>query len=168
MGRATLLSLSPGGQRDVCSDLLVKDQVTARIVPRGRRASPGVVSCCHGDFAGGEYVALSIEVNPGDRMGGSLGDLTEKRALGAAVTLAERMDGVDLCVVMRQALCERLEAQSLETVFACEVREQPRQVGADVLRQGKQVAALGDAYRAQLAGPRVDVAEDVAVCPVGG
>jgi Phage integrase family len=30
--------------------------------------------------------------------------------------------------------------------------------------QREQVAALGDAYRAQLAGPRVDVAEDVVVC----
>jgi hypothetical protein len=36
----------------VCSALLVKDQVTARIVPRGRRTSRGVVSCCHGDSRG--------------------------------------------------------------------------------------------------------------------
>ena len=113
-------------------------------------------------LAGRVYVALGIKVDPRDRVAGGLGDLAEKSALGTPVALAERMDGVDLGVIVRQAFQELLAAQAVETVLVGEVCEQRRQVGADVLRQREQVAALGDAYRAQLAGPGVDVAEDVA------
>jgi len=63
------------------------------------------------------------------------------------------MDGVDLGVVVRQAFQELLAAQSVEAVLV-----------GDVLRQREQVAALGDAHRAQLARPWVDIAENVAVC----
>jgi|GEM_PF-6444381 hypothetical protein len=87
-----------------------------------------------------------------------------KRALGAPVALAEGMDGVDLRVVVRQTFQELLAAQAVEATLVGEICKKRRQVGIDVLRQREQVAALGDAYRAQLAGPRVDVAEDVAVC----
>ena len=97
-------------------------------------------------------------------MAGGLGDLAEKRALGAPVALAERMDGVDLGVVVRQAFQELLAAQAGRRSSLGEVCKQWPQVGIDVLRQREQVAALGDAHCAQLAGPRVDVAEDVAVC----
>jgi hypothetical protein len=60
------------------------------------------------------YVALGVEVNLGNWMAGSLGDLAEKGALGAAVALAERMDRVDLSVVVRQALHEQFTAQTVE------------------------------------------------------
>ncbi|MGA2455862.1 MAG: hypothetical protein ABSG93_20360 [Solirubrobacteraceae bacterium] len=82
----------------------------------------------------------------------------------APVALAEGMDGVDLGVVVRQAFQELLAAQAVEAILMGEVSKQCRQVGTDVLRQREQVAPLRDAYRAQLAGPQVDVAEDVAVC----
>ena len=84
--------------------------------------------------------------------------------MGAPVALAEGMDGVDLRVVVRQTFQELLAAQAVEATLVGEICKKRRQVGIDVLRQREQVAALGDAYRAQLAGPRVDVAEDVAVC----
>jgi hypothetical protein len=115
-------------------------------------------------LVGGADVALGIELDPCNRMAGGLGDLAEKRTLGAPVALAEGMDRIDLGVVVRQALQELLAAQAAETVLVVEVCEQCPEVGIDVLRQCEQVAALGDAHRAQLAGPRVNVAEDVAVC----
>ena len=40
-------------------------------------------------LAGGKYVALSIEVDPCDRMAGGLGDLAEKRALGKLGRVAQ-------------------------------------------------------------------------------
>jgi hypothetical protein len=124
----------------VCSALLVKSQVTARTVPRGRRASRGAMSCCHGDSRGRRARCAQHRGGPTRPDGRRPGRSGRETRVGAAVALAERIDGVDLCVVMRQALYELLEAQAVETVFACEVREQPRQVGADVLRQGEQVA----------------------------
>jgi len=83
-------------------------------------------------LAGGEDVALGIEVDPCNGMAGGLGDLAEKRPLAAPVALAERMDGVDLGVVVRQAVQELLAALAVETVLVGEVCEQCRQVGADV------------------------------------
>lgn len=40
-------------------------------------------------LVGGDDVALGVEVNPRNRVTGCLGDLAEKRALGAPVALAE-------------------------------------------------------------------------------
>lgn len=83
-------------------------------------------------LVGGKDVSLGVEVDPCNRVAGGLSDLAEKRALAAPVALAERMDGVDLAVVMRQAFQELLAALAVETVLVGEVCEQCRQVGADV------------------------------------
>lgn len=86
-------------------------------------------------LVGAADVALGVELDPCNRVAGGLGDLAEKCTLRAAVALAERMDGVDLGVVVRQALQELLAAQAAETVLVVEVCEQCPEVGIDVLRQ---------------------------------
>ena len=90
---------------------------------------------------------------------GIAGELLEEGALGPAVALAERVDGVDLAEVVGQPLGKRIPGQASQEVLAVQRPEDLRRSGLDVLRQAEP-GSLGDGDGPQLTGLVVDVAED--------
>jgi hypothetical protein len=90
------------------------------------------------------------------------GELLQEGALGAAVAFAEWVDAVDLRQLAGQAVDEQVPVKAAEMAFGRELSQHVREIGLDVLGQREQVA-LGDRDGSDLARPRVDVAEDVAV-----
>jgi hypothetical protein len=59
----------------------------------------------------GGHVAVRVRAHPGDVMSGVMGELGEKRPLGAAVALAERVQGVDVGEESGQGGDERSRAR---------------------------------------------------------
>ena len=95
------------------------------------------------------------------------GELLEEGALGPAVALAERVDGVDLAEVVGQPLGECVAVKAAQEVLAVQCPEGLRRRGLDVLRQAEP-APLRDGDGSQLPCPVVDVTEDPAVDRTGG
>ena len=60
----------------------------------------------------GGHVAVGVHADPGDVMPGIVGELGEERPLGAAVALAERVQGVDVSEEPGQAGDERVAGQA--------------------------------------------------------
>ncbi len=70
-----------------------------------------------GGGAGG-HVAVRVHAHPGDVMPGVMGELGEERPLGAAVALAERVQGVDVGEEPGQPGDERVAGQAPQPVAA--------------------------------------------------
>jgi hypothetical protein len=92
------------------------------------------------------------------------GELTNELALGAAVALAEGVDGVDLAEVVGGALREGVQVEAFEVVVCLEGVEEGFERGDEVLRgwEAEGVGAGGGDF-AEVAGPGEDVLEDVVV-----
>lgn len=91
-----------------------------------------------------------------------MAELPEERALRATVAVAEWVYGVELGEVVCEPVDERLALKPSQVVFFGEGLEHVSGVRLDVLRQAEDVG-LGDGDGADLAGPVVEVAEDLAV-----
>jgi hypothetical protein len=85
-----------------------------------------------------------------------------KKALGPAVALAERVDGVDLTEVVGQPFGEHVSGKSAQEALAMHRSEDLRRQGLDVLRQAKP-GSLRNGDGPQLPDPVVDVTEDPAI-----
>ena len=124
------------------------------------RAKRRVVAAHGGDE--GVDVSGRVSAFPRDSVPGLVPELGDERSLGATVPFAERMGGVDLSEVMRQAIDNPISVKSAEVLLGGELRERVSEKRFDVLWQGEEVG-LGNRDRANLAGPRIDVPEDVAM-----
>ena len=87
----------------------------------------------------------------------------EEGALGAAVALAEGMNGVELGEVVGEAGNEIRAVQAAKAILVGEVAQHAGEIRGDVLRQREQAGVLRDRNRAQLTGPRIYIPEDPAV-----
>lgn len=103
-------------------------------------------------------------------MGGVERELANELALGAAVALAEWMDGINLAEVEGSTRGEGRWGEVDEEVFAVELRESVFQRGGYELGWREGLVALGDVDDAEFAGPGKDVLEEMAVdcSKVGG
>ena len=111
----------------------------------------------------GAVVALAADPLPGDPIARVVGELAEERAQRPTVAIAERMDRVELRVVVGEALDELLPGKPAQEVVVRQIREDARQVRLDVLGEREEALLFGDRDGAQLACPVVDVAEDPAM-----
>jgi len=96
---------------------------------------------------------------PGERESGVAGKLPEEGPLRPPVTLAERMQCVDLAQVIGQPPNEHVMMQAPQAVLIVQLTEDNGRRGLYVLRQAEH-GALGDGYRPDLPCPLVDVAEN--------
>jgi hypothetical protein len=64
-------------------------------------------------------IAVGVQVLPVEDEAGVAGELSEEGALGTAVALAERVDGVDLTQVVGQPLGENQLPFAMATVLIC-------------------------------------------------
>src|SRR5690349_6789831 len=107
---------------------------------------------------------MAVQLAPGDAPAGVSGELTEESPLRPAIALAERVDGVDLPVVVRESRHERVARQPHERSLRGEVREDSGRVRLDERPSAEHVLrGAGDVDRSQLPGPGIDGAEDLPV-----
>lgn len=107
-------------------------------------------------------VHRGVHPRPMDRVPGVASELREEGALGAAVALPEWVQGVHIGQQHGEAVDESRSLESPEMTSPGELAEHVLGEGTKVLREAEQVT-LADRDRAQLAGPVVQVAKDVAV-----
>ena len=98
------------------------------------------------------------------------GELADELALGAAVALAEGMDGVDLAEIKGGATGEDLRGEVDEESFAVKFHEGVVDRGGYVEGGSEELVALGDVDHAELAGPGEDILKEVVMdsAEVGG
>ena len=114
-------------------------------------------------FARGLHVAFRVQAGPVDGVPRSSCDVTEEHALGTTVALPERMNRVDLSVVVRQPRHEIITLQAAKTILVREVTQHAGQIGSDMLWQREHALTLRDLDGPQLTCPRVQVPEDLAM-----
>jgi len=114
-----------------------------------------VGGCAGGDVLGG------VHADPVDVVPGVVGELGEERPLGAAVSFPERVQRVDVGQEVRHARDELIAGQAAEPVGGGEPAEDVGGGGLQVLQAEHRPFRDGDGP--QLAGPGVDVPEDVGV-----
>lgn len=87
--------------------------------------------------------------------------LTQKGPLSTTVALTERVDRVDLSVVVGDALGEALAVELCEMPLFSEFAEDLCRIALDMRWQGEHAAGLGKRHATQLPRPFVNVLEDV-------
>lgn len=92
-------------------------------------------------------------------MPGGAGQLAQESALGAAVALPERVQGVDLRQQRGEAVDEAVSRTAAQVTGAGQPGEHVVGPGAQLVGQAEQ-RTLADRDGAQLAGPVVDLAEN--------
>jgi len=102
----------------------------------------------------GGYVAVGVHADPVDVVPGVVGELGEEGPLGAAVTLPERVERVDVGEEFRDPADELLAVEPSQPVRGGQPAEDIGGVGSQVLGQAEQ-RPLRDRNRPQLTRPVV-------------
>lgn len=108
-------------------------------------------------------VLVRVDVGPVQGPGGFGGHCGQERPLGASVALPERVHGVEVTEQGPGLGGELGVVEMAEVVVSAQAVEDGVGEGADVLDGSEGRGALGDVDGADLAGPLVDVTEEVAV-----
>jgi hypothetical protein len=114
------------------------------------------------DGGGCGDVAVGIEALPVEGEAGIAGQLLEEGALGPAVALTERVDGIHLAEIVGQPFGEHVPRKPAQDLFAVQRAEDLRRRGLNLLGQTEPVP-LREGDGPELPGPVVDVAEDPAM-----
>jgi hypothetical protein len=84
--------------------------------------------------------AVSVEPGLAEVGAGVVRELLQKRALGVAVALANRMNAVDLGQVVGEAVDEGTVGEAAQVTFCGQSTQGVGQVQRDVLWQGEEIA----------------------------
>src|ERR1700677_1079628 len=112
-------------QSKVTAALAFSDEFAEHLSHQGRVPAHDGGGCCD--------VAVGVEVLPAEGEAGITGKLLEERALGPAVALAERVDGVDLTEVVGQPFREHVPGKAAQETVAMQRPKDLRRRGLDVL-----------------------------------
>ncbi len=110
----------------------------------------------------GVLVLFRRDLGPAERPSCVPQQLPEEGPLRPAISLPERVGGVDLAEVVRGAGDELILREVPQVVLGGQVGEDLAELAADVVPVA-QHAGADDVHRAELTGPRIDVDEEVAV-----